>query len=92
MVHMGLKVYEKTFEGTEAFEAIRKAEAWLKERGYSVGTMQGPAPMGIMKGDYDIAKWRNLRPSERYALDGQIDGDKRNGPVTVRLKCARECE
>lgn len=90
-VKIGLVWWEKTFTGAAPFVAIDAARTWLTERGYSVGEMQGRDPMGIMIGDhYDIAKWRNLNATERMALDGQIEGDKRNGPVVVRLKSQPE--
>lgn len=75
----------KIFDRTGDFEAFRDAESWLKENGYSWGSMQGDAPIGVMRGDYDIAKWRNLSTREINALDGTITGDKRNGPVTVTI-------
>ena len=67
------------------FAAYRAAEAWLTERGYSIGHMQRGAPCGLLHGDYDIQKWRNLSNAERAALDGTLSGDFRNGPVTIRL-------
>lgn len=78
--------WEKTFADEGDFEAITAARAWLHERGYSVGTMCGDLPMAIMKGDYLIAKWRNLTPKERSMVDGRIEGDKRAGPVVVHLR------
>lgn len=75
----------KVFDKTGDFEAFREAENYLKKNGYSWGSMQRDDPIGIMKGDYDISKWRNLSSKERNALDGTITGDKRNGPVTVEI-------
>ena len=79
-----------TFDGGGWFVAYDKASAYLYERGFSVGRMQGPDPIGIIFGSYDIQKWRNLRATERLALHGTMTGDKRNGPVTVRIKSALE--
>ena len=73
------------FLQTEDFAASRAAEAWCAEHGYSVGRMQHSDPRGILKGDYDIAKWRNLNARERKALDGHMVGDMRHGPVTVTI-------
>ena len=73
-----------TSDGTD-FSAINEARAWLWKHGYSVGVMQGPDPIGILKGDYDISKWRNMTREEIKALDGRVTGDKRNGPVTVHI-------
>jgi len=74
------------FDDVGDFAAMRKAEDWLKANGYSWGSMQRDDPIGVMKGDYDISKWRNLSQKERVALDGLIEGDKRNGPVIVTVK------
>lgn len=72
-----------TFANSKEFQATRDAEAWCEAMGLSVGAMQAHAPRGLLFGDYDIAKWRNLTKAERKALDGQMTGDFRNGPVYV---------
>jgi hypothetical protein len=71
------------FDQTEDFEACRAAEKWCGERGISVGEMQGPAPRGLLVGDFWIAKWRNLNDAEKRALNGRMTGDMRHGPVTI---------
>lgn len=76
---------KKVFDQQGDFEACRAAEAWCRENGYSVGTMQGRDPRGILLGDYDIAKWRNLDKMHRAALHGVMTGSMRNGPVTVEI-------
>ena len=77
---------KKTFNQTGTFEAMHEAGKWLTDNGYSYGSMQGRDPIGILKGDYYIGKWRNIRSAERGKLDGTITGtDKRNGPVTVEI-------
>lgn len=63
--------------------AMRAAERFLNGAGFSVGRLQGPAPRGIMFGDYDVQKWRNLNDADRRTLHGQMTGDMRNGPVQV---------
>lgn len=73
------------FDQCGVFEACRAAEEWCAGKGFSVGRMQGRAPRGLLRGDFDVQKWRNLRPDERAALDGEMVGSMRNGPVTVRL-------
>lgn len=75
----------QAFEGLHAFEAVAKAETWCRENGYSVGAMQANLERGILKGDYLIAKWRNLTHAERMSLDGVMSGDMRYGPVTVTI-------
>ena len=76
---------EYVFDQVGAFAANDAAEAWCRERGVSVGRMQKGAPRGLLRGDYEIAKWRNLSIAERRALDGTMRGDFRNGPVIVRI-------
>jgi hypothetical protein len=79
-----------TFAELGDFNAYRAACTHLRAQGFSVGRMQGPDPVGLLFGGYDIQKWRNLRPAERVALHGTLEGDKRNGPITVRIKTAME--
>lgn len=75
----------KVFNGGE-FAACNAAEAWCKENGISVGTTCRDLPRGLKRGDYDIAKWRNLSAADIAVMDGQMTGDMRNGPVTVTMK------
>lgn len=75
-----------SFDQHGDFAATRAAEAWCKENGYSVGRMQAREPRGILKGNYDIAKWRNLTLKERQQLDGTMRSDGRNGPVYITIK------
>lgn len=83
-------VNSETFQRSDdAFAAISAAESFCKARGFSVGTMQRDAPMGLKHGDFNIQKWRNLDREDRARLDGAIVGEKRHGPVTV-FWCAKE--
>ena len=78
---------EMTFDQTGDFVAVGAARAWLREQGYSYGSICMDMPIGILKGNWTIAKWRNLTAKERKQLDGQlVSKDFRNGPVVVRLK------
>lgn len=79
-------VFEKTFEGNgESFNAVNAAEAWLKGHGFTLGSMQRDAPIGVARESEYISKWFNLGDDVKL-LDGAILGeDKRNGPVTVCL-------
>jgi hypothetical protein len=63
----GRKVKEE-----KVFDSRTLAETWLKENGYSVGRMSRDNPIGVYKGDADIAKWHNLSKSDKAMLDGVI--------------------
>ncbi len=76
---------EVIFDQKGDFVAIRAAEQWCRDNGYSYGSMQRDDPIGLMKGDYSIAKWRNLSANEIKQLDGTITGDKRNGAVKITI-------
>lgn len=79
--------FVKVFSGTnpkDDFGDVRSAERWLAENGYSVGHGQRGCPRGILIGDFDIQKWRNLSKRDIADLDGQMTGG-RGGPVEVRL-------
>lgn len=78
-------VFRRTFSDEGTFAAKNAAEAWCAENGISVGESQGPAPRGLLVGEFDIAKWRNLNLEDRAALHGVMTGDGRNGPVHVEL-------
>lgn len=75
----------KTFNEQGDFSANYAAEKWLKERGFSHGRMQGKDPRGILFGDFDIQKWRNLSKNDIKELHGIMRGDMRHGPVFVEL-------
>jgi hypothetical protein len=81
------------FIGSGTFEALNKAKDWCSENGYSYGSLQADAPIGFLKGDFQIAKWRNLSKKERDGLDGIMDAPGRTyrtGPVTITLSNERE--
>jgi hypothetical protein len=75
-----------TFADVGDFQACYAAERWCAENGYSVGPGCVGSPRGLLRGDWLIAKWRNLTKQERAELDGQMTGDMRSGPVTIRVK------
>ncbi|PVZ19968.1 MULTISPECIES: hypothetical protein [unclassified Pseudomonas] len=85
-------MFKKVFTGIPTFAAYHQAQAWLKSHGYSYGPSSHDGPCAIFKGDCVISKWRNLSAKERKAVDGILDGDIRNGPVTVHLKVAPQSE
>lgn len=67
----------RTFADPGEWTASTAAEKWLRNGGYSVGRRQRGEPRGVLRGDWDIQKWRNLRKREREALDGVMTGDSR---------------
>ncbi len=71
------------FKDAGDFAAVRAAEDWCAKYGLAVGAMERGKPRGILFGDYDIAKWHNLRQADKDALHGTMTGDMRNGPVLV---------
>ena len=75
------------FKAGQDFEAFYNAEKWLKENGYSWGSMQRSDPIGITKENWiGGAKWRHLTPKGKAALDGIIEGEsKRNGDITITI-------
>jgi len=75
----------RTFSQQGDFEAVNAARDWCRENGISYAPLCGDAPVGLLYGDWAIAKWRNLTPTERAQLDGRMEGEFRNGPVTIRI-------
>lgn len=76
---------EKVFTEKGTFAAYNAACTWCEENGFSYGSMCYPYPTAIMKGDHFIAKWKNLEASARRHVDGTINGEFREGPVTVKI-------
>ena len=77
---------KKTFREEGDFASVYKAEKYLKENGYSYGSMCGDEPIAIMKGDVLIAKWKNLSTEERRKIDGIMTSeDFRGGSVVVEI-------
>ncbi|KQQ60100.1 hypothetical protein ASF84_05155 [Pseudomonas sp. Leaf127] len=78
-------MFKKKFDQQGTFAALYAAQKWLTANGYSYSSTCAMHPVAILKGDYLIAKWRNLTEKEIQALDGRMDGDFRDGPVWVVL-------
>lgn len=79
-------MFKKVFPAHGTFGALADATEWLKQHGYSVGSMERDYPIGIKKGSYSIAKWTNLSDSDRFLLDGVLwSEDFREGDVTLLL-------
>lgn len=69
------------------FVALNCARAWLEQHGFSCGSTCLGYPVGILKGKWVIAKWRNLTPKERSVLHGRMESDDfREGPIKVMIK------
>ena len=83
-------MFEKVFinrDGVE-FSASHDAERWCEARGISVGHMERDRPRGLLFGDFEISKWRNMTTAEQRELHGHMvagAGSFRGGPITVRL-------
>jgi len=76
------------FDQLGDFAALRAAEAWCRDNGVSYGPTDRTHTIGLLIGDYVIAKWHNLTTKERRACDGTIVGDARHGPLTLRIRRA----
>lgn len=75
-----------TFKEKGTFSSLSKAEGWANNNGYSVGSSARTSPKGLMKGDYDIAKWYNLSEEDIAGLDGvMISNDFREGEVNILI-------
>ena len=79
---VGMKL---TFREVGDFAATHAAEECLSKAGFSVGRSERGNPRGILFGDFDIQKWRNLDRIERDRLHGTLAGDGRYAPVTISL-------
>ena len=77
-----------TFTQDGEFSAYYTATKWLQDHGYSYGSMCMDMPIGILKGSWCIAKWRNLSSEERQQLDGTISciNTFREAPIHVVIK------
>lgn len=68
---------QRLFQGDGSdFSALYEAQQWLVDNGYSVGPMCHGCPMGIVKGEVFIGKWRSLTREEQRDLDGQLHADR----------------
>lgn len=62
------------------------AEKALKDCGFSLGTLQRDAARGILHGNYDIAKWRNLPQDDIHRLHGAYRRQRCDGSVLIWMK------
>lgn len=69
------------------FSGHYAAVQWCHEHGVSSGSMCGAAPIALMRGDYLVAKWRNLSPQERRTAHGLMTSPNwRSGDVTIEMR------
>lgn len=81
-------VFEKRFEASGTFGALNEAQKFCSTLGIAVGSLCRDKPIGLLVGEADIDKWRNLTPEDVRQLDGVLiadDGNFRDGPVTLLL-------
>jgi len=74
------------FNQKGTFEAFYAAEQWCRDNGISSGSSCAMCPTCLMRGDYVVAKWRNLTKEEREQCHGTMAGDFREGPVFINMK------
>lgn len=69
------------------FSALTAAHRWCREHGISYGaTTARYAYVGLMIGEYSIAKWHNLSAKERSQLHGWLDVGEAHDPVRLTIK------
>jgi hypothetical protein len=82
-------IIEKVFNALGVFGSMYAAQKFIKGLGYDYGSNSATEPTAIMKGDYyDYNlphKMKNFTEDERNSVHGLMDGDFRNGPVTVKI-------
>lgn len=75
-----------TFRDKEFFTAETRAIRFLESAGFSIGRKQSHAPRGILYGDFDIQKWRNLSERDRAALHGALVTDAKDLNATFEIR------
>lgn len=64
---------EIVFEACGTFQAYYKAETWIRENGFSAGSMCRDEPIGLIRyPGVSIAKWKNLSLRERKSFDALL--------------------
>lgn len=76
---------EIIFNDKGTFQAKYAAENWCRDNNISYGSSCADSPIGLLRGNYTISKWRDLTAKQRKELDGTMEGNFRDGPVTIRL-------
>jgi hypothetical protein len=65
-------VYAVEFVPSTGFDAINNAREYLKDLGYTIGSMQGSYPIAFATGVNYISKWDGLSGSDIPRLDGVV--------------------
>ena len=77
----------KSFKEEGTFQSMYAAQKWVKEQGYTYGSNSAIEPTAIMQGDYYSYnlphKMKNFTAKEKRSVHGIMQGDIREGPVTV---------
>lgn len=60
------------FHPDEQSSGLEKARTWCRENGFSYGPLCRDGRIGIRRGEFDIAKWKNLDGTDIDLLDGYI--------------------
>lgn len=84
--YLGRKItWEVTFnKRTDDFGNYYDAINFLRDSGYSSGSMCGDMPIALVKGCYNLPqKWRNFSVLDKKDIDGVMIGDFRNGVVKI---------
>jgi hypothetical protein len=84
-------VYAVEFVPSGTFGAINAAQTYLKDLGYTIGSMQMSSPIGFADSDkYDyVSKWWNMNREDKESLDGAIiplDGFREGGVLVLFFK------
>ena len=79
---------EKMATNKLEFPNLNAAKQWCDDTGHSYGPLCRDMPIGVLKGDWLIAKWKNLTDEERDGLHGRIttNTDWDTGPVFITFK------
>ena len=74
------------------FAASHAAVDWLRDLGFSIGSMQAGSPRAIWHGDCYISKWRGLSAQDKCEMHARMEGNDRNGPLRITLLAAASPE
>lgn len=72
------------------FPNLNAAMQWCDDNGYSYGPVWRDTPIGIMKGEWNVAEWKEFNEKDTDDKYGRITTktDWRTGPVFITFKNA----